>query len=123
MSQITPSLDFTLPVRPEPKAVGDFSTMVQKNWRNLTGVINGNIGYGDGTNSDNINGTWITVTSPSTPNTDFVVDHNLERLPVGYHVMMKSASCDVYTGSVAATSTQLTLRATVGSVKLNLFVV
>jgi hypothetical protein len=123
MSQATPSLDFTLPVRPEPQQVSNFATMVQKNWRNLTNVVNGNIGYGDGTNSDNINGRWISVTSPSTPNTDFVVDHNLERIPVGYHVMMKSASCDVYTGSTAPTSSQLTLRATVGSVALSIFVV
>src|SRR5215469_16124357 len=90
-----------------------FQKMMAQMWNVLAVAFNGNISFGDGTKIDNINGTWISVTTPGSANTDFAVSHNLNRLPVGYLPMSKSAACDVYTGSVAATNTALTLRATV----------
>ena len=96
---------------------------LRKTYEQLARVVNGLLSFGDGTSRDNIDGNWITVTTPGTPNTDFIVNHNLNRIPVGYIVMSKNAACDIYTGSVAATATQLTLRATVGAVLLKLFIV
>lgn len=117
--QATPSLDF---IPPKPKELNGFANMLQKSWRNLTTLINNKIGFGDGTNHDNIDGVWANVVAPVAPNTDFVVTHNLGRVPVGYWVMQKDRACDVYTGSVAATSSQITLRATVASAVLRLFI-
>lgn len=96
--------------------------MLRRQWEYLARVVNYHIGFGDGTSSDNVDGTWINVTSPNVANTDFTVNHNLQRIPAGYHVWQKSAACDVYTGAVAATSTQLTLRATQANVTLRIFV-
>jgi len=118
----TPNLNFTV-VEPTKKSLGTFVTMLRSVYQNLVNVINGNLGFGDGTNADNINGVWINVVAPVAPNTDFTVTHNLGRLPVGYWPMQKDRACDVYTGSVAATTTQLTLRATAASAVLRLFVV
>jgi hypothetical protein len=118
----TPNLNFTV-VEPTKKSLDVFVTMLRSVYQNLVNVINGNLGFGDGTNADNINGVWINVVAPVAPNTDFTVTHNLNRLPVGYWPMQKDRACDVYTGSVAATQTQLTLRATVASAVLRLFVV
>ena len=118
----TPNLNFSV-VEPTKKSLEIFVTMLRSVYQNLVNVINGNLGFGDGTNSDNINGVWINVVAPVAPNTDFTLTHNLNRLPVGYWAMTKDRACDVYTGSIPATKTQLTLRATVASAVLRLFVV
>src|SRR6266403_1108071 len=117
-----PNLNFTV-VKPEQKSLNDFVQMLKTVYQNFVQILNGNIGFGDGTNLDNINGSWINVVAPVGANTDFTVNHNLGRLPVGYLVMQKDRACDVYTGSVGATLTQLTLRATVASAVLRLFIV
>lgn len=96
---------------------------VRKAHELLARAINGRLSFGDGVERDNLDGEWISVTTPATPNTDFVVTHNLGRLPVGYWLMRKSAACDIYTGGTAATVTQLTLRATVASVDVVLFII
>lgn len=94
-------------------------------WEKLAIVINGRISFGDGNHlqPDNIDGVWIAVTTPGAPNTAFTVNHNLNRLPSGYWIMQKSAACDVYFGGVAATKTQLTLKATTATTDLVLFIV
>jgi len=115
-----PSLDFVRPV-PTKRSLTQFGGVIQKVYRNLIQVVNGRIGYGDGVHSDNIDGIWVSVTF-ALANTDTLITHNLGRLPVGYHVMTKSASCDVYTGGVASTDTQITLRGTVAGVTVNLFI-
>jgi hypothetical protein len=115
-----PNLNFSV-VKPTEKSLKTFVSMLRQNYINLTKVINGSVGYGDGTNSDNISGNWATATPPNA-NVDFVVTHNLGRVPVGYHVMSKSASTDIYTGSVGGTKTQITLRSTVAGVTVKLFI-
>lgn len=114
------SLDW---VSKDEKSLVRFGALIQKMWRNLSLIINGQINFGDGTSRNNIDGVWANVVAPAAPNTDFVVTHNLGRIPVGYWVMEKDRACDVYTGSVAATSSQITLRATVASAVLRLFIV
>jgi hypothetical protein len=118
----TPDLNFTV-AKPDVKSLKNFVSMIRSVYRNLVTVINGNIGFGDGTNPDNISGNWVNVIAPVAPNTDFTVTHNLNRFPVGYWVMQKDRACDVYTGGVASTKTQLTLRATVASAVLRLFII
>jgi hypothetical protein len=118
--QATPSLDF---IPTKPKELNSFAQMLQKSWRNLTTLINNKIGFGDGTLHDNIDGVWANVVAPAGANTDFTITHNLGRVPVGYWAMQKDRACDVYTGSVAATTSQITLRATVASAVLRLFIV
>jgi len=117
-----PNLDFTSAKLTETW-LRLFVEMVKKVYQNLTNVINGNLGFGDGTNADNINGVWSNVIAPGAPNTDFTITHNLGRIPVGYWVMQADRATDIYTGSVAATKTQLTLRSSVASAVLRIFVV
>jgi len=117
-----PNLNFTV-IKPEQKSLNDFVQMLKTVYQNFIQVLNGNVGFGDGTIPDNISGSWINVVAPVAPNTDFTVNHNLGRLPVGYWIMQKDRACDVYTGSVAASATQLTLRATVASAVLRLFII
>ena len=108
---------------PEMSLPKGLKNMFQQAWSQMVKVVNYNIGYGDGVNADNINGVWNTFVTPGAVNTDFTITHNLGRIPVGYHVMQKSASCDIYTGSVPATATQLTLRASAAGVTVKVFIV
>ena len=120
--QATPNFDFTT-VQPTQPSLNSFVQMLVKIYKNLVAVINGKIGFGDGTNADNIDGVWVGIVTPVTPNTDLLVTHNLGRIPVGYVAMTKNAACDLYNGSVAPTTTQITLRATGSSVIIKLFIV
>ena len=120
--KIAPNLRFTV-IEPTKKSLETFMQMIKGIYQDFSRAFNGNIGFGDGTNLDNISGSWINVTAPAVANTDFTVNHNLGRIPSGYWVMQKDRACDVYTGSIAATVTQLTLRSTVASAVIRLFII
>src|SRR6266576_4266520 len=120
--KIAPNLQFDV-IEPTKKSLENFVRMIRSVYQNFTTAFNGNIGFGDGANLDNINGSWINVVAPVAPNTDFTMNHNLGRIPSGYWIMQKDRACDVYTGGVAATQTQLTLRASVASAVLRIFVI
>ena len=131
--RIAPSLDFTFagPTMQSPSqpptamtlqsSFRGFVQMLQKVYRNLATAFNGNIGFGDGVSSDNISGNWVSVNFPSA-NTDVTVTHNLGRIPVGYLAMTKSQAGDIFTGSVAATKTQITLQSSTAGQMASLFI-
>ena len=119
MARIQNNFDF-LP-KDQKSDLGLFARMLLKVWQNAAFIWNGGISFGDGSKTDNIAGVWVSVTFAA-PNVDQTVTHNLGRIPVGYIPMTKSATCDVYTGSVGATKTQITLRGTTTSTVL-LFIV
>lgn len=120
---LQPSLDYTQ-VRPE-QPQGFFERifqMLNKAWGRLAVLINGHISFGDGTNADNIDGVWSSVTTPGVANTDFTVTHNLGRIPAGYQLMSSDVATTIYTGSVAPTTTQITLRSTAANAHIKLFI-
>ncbi len=122
MPKAEPTLDF-IQVWPDQRSLQRFAQMVRSKYERLASLVSGRLRFGDGVSPDNLDGVWASPVTPGVANTDFTVTHNLQRIPVGYIVMSKSAACDVYTGSVVATVTQLTLRATVVGVTLKLFIV
>jgi len=83
---------------------------LSKAYAYLAQLFNGRISFGNGTVKDNIDGVWVSVTTPIANFTDFTVTHNLYRIPVGYLVVKKSVVGDVFDGTVAATTTQYTLQ-------------
>lgn len=99
-----------------------FKQMLQRLWQQAIRIINGRIAFGDGTNQENIDGQWVTYVSNAVANTDDTITHNLGRIPVGYLVMTKSKAGDVYTGTIAWTATQMTLKCSVASVTAKLFI-
>jgi hypothetical protein len=95
---------------------------LQQLWQQMAQTVNHHISFGDGSQADNIDGVWATAITPTVPDTDFVVQHNLQRIPVGVDLKMKNAACDIYLGSVPATSTTITLKATGINVTVSLFI-
>jgi len=127
MPKVPWTLDHTgLPgnIKPE-EPLGSFVKLLRKLWEQMARIVNGGLAFGDGINGiqDNIDGMWINVATPGAANTNFTVTHNLGRIPTGYIVMRKDATCDIYDGSVAATVTQLTLKSTATGVNVRLFIV
>jgi hypothetical protein len=108
-------------IAPGQAGLSNFTQMLNSLWRNLANVINGNISFGNGSQSDNISGVWLTAVFV-TPNVDTTFNHTLGRKPIGYIPMNKTAACDVYSGSIPATTTQITLRGTAAA-SVGLFLV
>lgn len=91
-------------------------------FKELARVINGNISLGDGTDPGNIDGGWVSAVTDATPNTNFTVQHNLGRIPVGFLVVDKTANLDVWRGTTASTETDLTLQSDVANETILLFI-
>lgn len=123
MGRIAPTLEVRVPTEYNEAWFRSLLLTLKRQHEEVARALNGRIGFGDGADSENIEGTWISVTTPGAPNTDFTVTHGLDRLPTGYLVMSKAAAVDVFDGSIAATISQITLKATVGSVAIKLFIV
>jgi hypothetical protein len=105
-----------------------FFTQFRKLWEQMRAVVNNHISFGNPNDPeiqggvDNVDGIWVSFTI-ATANTDLTLTHNLGRVPVGYIVMSKTAACDIFTGTVAATTTQITIQGTVAGVSGWLFIV
>jgi hypothetical protein len=121
MARINNNFDFLPEDQKSP--LGRFARMLLKIWQNACFIWNGGISFGDGVHTDNISGVWASVPDTGLANTDFVVTHNLGRIPVGYLTMTASIATDIYTGSVAATKTQITLRSSASHASILLFIV
>jgi hypothetical protein len=71
---------------------------------------------------DTMNGRLLRV-SWVAANVDQVIDHNLNRIPIGYIVTRKDQSCDVYDGTLGGwTALEIVLRCTVAGADTTLYV-
>jgi hypothetical protein len=105
-----------------PSSLVSFAKAVLRAWQLLTSIVNGQLTFGDGTNLDNIGGFWANVADTGLANTDFVITHNLGRVPAGFITFAASIATDLYTGSAVATKTTITLRSSVAHAAVRLFV-
>jgi hypothetical protein len=96
----------------------DTWTLVQ----DLIRAINGSLGFGDGTNADNIRGQWVTVTTHGTADTEFAVAHTLGVVPVGFIIMVPPKSGYLYNGGTTWTSSNIYLKCTGTSQTVTLFI-
>lgn len=106
--KLIPQLDIT---------ANKFVELLRQRWTQLAFLFNGNISFGDGTNSDNISGVWVTVNSVIG---NFTVNHNLGRIPAGYIIASQTAF--EVTKFVSSTTTQITLAGQNGGSALTLFI-
>src|SRR5205823_11447248 len=112
------TLTGSAPLRGGEVAADALAQDLETIWQRVSKLLNGGISFGNGTQSDNVDGVWANIVTPGVADTDFTLTHNLGRVPVGYIVKSKSAACDVYDGSVVASKTQLTLRATAANISI-----
>jgi hypothetical protein len=119
-----PSLQETLEVSPSSvKDIPSFAKMLQKFYQQLARLVNGNLGFGDGVRTDNINGAWFIGTTPVISDTEFVVTHNLGRIPVGYLVVYQNAAGSIYDSMSAWSTMQIFLKCSSPEVGVKLFII
>lgn len=119
MTKIAPSFIKTV-ITPTKKSLNDFVKQLHTTYQNFSQAFNGGISYGDGVNTENINGSWASLVTPTPAGTNFTVTHGLNRIPVGVHVTQKNAFCDVLV--VSSTKTQITLQASAAGAAIKLFI-
>jgi hypothetical protein len=89
-------------------------------------ALRGNISYGhrtqDGFAQDNIDGTLVQVQNTGISGTQFSVQHNLNRIPIGYHVINKSQFIDFLPGTTPWTETHIYLIGSTTNARVTFFV-
>jgi hypothetical protein len=97
--------------------------------RDVYKALRGNISYGrqsgnldTGLSPDNIDGAFGVVSDTGVVNTQFSVTHNLNRIPIGYHVIMQNKAGSFYTSGTAWTDTQIFLKCSVANVSVRFFI-
>lgn len=108
--------------KPEARSLALFFLMLRRIYSYLATIVNGQISFGDGVNRDNIDGNWVSTVTPVAPNTDFTLTHNLGRIPVGFLLMSSDRAVSIYNGTVPWTVTTITLKASVASAAVSLFI-
>lgn len=90
--------------------------------REIIAAVNGNLGFGDGTDDDNLVGTWLTYSTNSSAGTEDTLAHNLGVIPVGFLVMVPPVSGVINKGSTTWTTTNIYLTCTGASQTATLYV-
>ena len=96
-------------------------------------AMRGNISYGrqsepqnasnsTGIATDNIDGTFAKIASTGTHDVQFSMTHNLNRIPIGFHVINKSKAGDFYSGATTWTATKIFLKCSVDNVSATFFI-
>lgn len=89
--------------------------------------LQGRVRFGPGTSGnagENIQGTFLTIVTNVTPNTESTFTHNMGSIPVGYLITGQDKAGSLYqlsgTGT-AWTSSTISLKCSVASVSFNIF--
>jgi hypothetical protein len=95
-------------------------------------ALRGNISYGHtgynkhnpslGLVMDNIDGTFASVSDTGVADTEFTVTHNLNRVPIGFHVVRQNKAGSFYDSGTKWTTTQIFLKCNVANVAATFFV-
>jgi hypothetical protein len=92
-------------------------------------VLRGNISYGGMTQSglqpDNIDGVYGTIADSGTVDTLFTVNHTLNRIPIGFHVINQNKAGSFYgtpTSFTTWSSTQIFLKCNAANVAATFFI-
>lgn len=123
-----------------PSGISNFTQVLNSFFK----VLAGNVSFGNantydsaGTpatfNTDNTDGALVRVASSANPfglpqywsgsNTATVITHNLNRTPLGYLVVQKDATCDIYSANpMVCTNSTITLYNTAGTVDTTLYI-
>jgi hypothetical protein len=104
-------------------------TNIDKVLRDVYKAFRGNISYGgmtqSGLKTDNIDGAYGVISNSGLANIEFAVVHNLNRIPVGFHVINQSLAGSFYgtpTLGTAWTKTNIYIKCNTANVAATLFI-
>lgn len=85
-------------------------------------ILNGSLGFGNGTDVENVRGAWVTYTSNAVANTEDTVPHGLAVVPIGFIVIRRDKAGVVYDGGTSWTNSNLYLKCSTASTVITMFV-
>lgn len=88
-------------------------------------VLSGNVSHGNLNPKDvgrNMDEYPATATTPGVADTQFTINHGLNRVPVGFYLINKSGAVDVYDSGTAWTKSQIFLKATTINIAIKLLI-
>jgi len=98
------------------------STLFKMN-QDIASVINGNLTFGTpAMGTDNISGVWFTGVTPSTPGVEFIIAHNLGRVPNGFLIFSIDQAGIVYKGTTTWDTSKIFLKCNVASANVVIFI-
>lgn len=98
---------------------------VTKTLQRIYKVLRRNVSYGSltvGDEGQNLDGYPAKITIVAAIGTQFAVNHGLNRVPVGFHVVRSTGPVHVYDSGTAWTPTQIFCKADATAVTVTLFI-
>ncbi len=103
----------------------DMQDLNLKRWHeDLFKIFNRNISFGQSIDGQdqNIDGRMVDIPTTGVINTQFVVTHNLGRIPLFYDVKYTNLACSVYDSGTQWTKTQIFLKCSIANAHIRLFI-
>lgn len=104
----------------------------EKMLKDVYKALRGNISYGRqgfnqqdvtlGLVTDNIDGAFGTIADSGVADTQFSVVHNLNRVPIGFHVVRQNKAGSFYDSGTAWSTTHIYLKCNVANVAATFFI-
>lgn len=117
--------------KPSKHAIGDENNH-EKVLKDVYKALRGNISYGQqgfnaqnisiGLVTDNIDGNFGNTSDSGAMDTEFAVTHNLNRIPIGFHVVRQNKAGSFYDSGTAWTTTQIFLKCNVANATATFFI-
>lgn len=97
---------------------------IQKRHLDIARAINGGLEFGSPSiGLKNVLGFWVDISTPSSPDTEFTVNHNLQYIPTGILIFAVDKAAIIYVSRKPSwTITQAFFKANLASVSLQAFV-
>lgn len=103
--------------------VNQFVAAVAQHLNELSRAVNEGLGFGNGTDLENMRGTWKSFTSHAVANTEDTIAHGLTVVPIGYLVFKRDKAGVLYSGSTAWDTTNIYLKSSVAATAYLIFIV
>lgn len=117
--------------KPSTHVIGEGNNHV-KVLKDVYKALRGNISYGRqgfnaanptlGLVTDNVDGNFGITSDTGVADTQFTVTHNLNRIPIGFHVVRQNKAGSFYDSGTAWTTTHIFLKCNVANVAATFFI-
>lgn len=85
--------------------------------------VNGGLGFGDGTDLDNLVGKWLSYSTNGVANTEDEITHDLGVVPIGFIVLVPPRSGVINRGPTSWTSSKMYLQCSAASQTATIFAI
>lgn len=117
--------------KPQKHIIGEGNNH-EKVLKDIYKALRGNISYGQqganpqnptlGLVTDNIDGAFGSTGDTGAIDTQFTITHNLNRIPIGFHVVRQNKAGSFYDSGTAWTTTQIFLKCNAANVAATFFI-